>query len=84
LISGTTWRYFWEPEELESGQYLVEYSLSDATNTYIAQEELVVRDVADAVWDEVSNQHQEDGTMGELVNKLEDIALARPKIIPGD
>jgi hypothetical protein len=54
-------------------------ALSDAAEGGLTPEE-----IADAVWDETADEHAEDGTMGELVNKLDNLTLARPKVIPGD
>ena len=45
--TSSTWRYVWEPVSLGSGQYVVEYSLSDDLGaTFVGVEDLAIRDFA--------------------------------------
>jgi hypothetical protein len=40
--------------------------------------------IADAVWDENAADHDDSDTMGELQNKIDNLTVSKPKIVPGE
>jgi len=65
-------------------EVLIDYNKQLWYGEYDVAEAPDIDEIADAVWDEASDEHVDDDTMGELQNLIPNVICGRAKIIPGE